>query len=713
MRRIGQSLCIPICLFVLSCILIPEAKAAVYTVTVFTDNASGGLAGTGAGNAGDLRNQILSANAAGGADTITFACGAPPCTITLSGPLPAITSDLTIDGGTMGNIVIDGASAYRAFFVDVGTVALQNLVIQNGRAQGGAGGSGDGGGGGGAGLGGGLFVNKAGAGVALTNVRFINCSAVGGAGGNFLSNAWAGGGGGGLTFRGGNSTANTGGAGGGGVQGAGADVSLNFNGGDGGAGGGGGGGRHNTGVGGSGSAGYATNAGGSAANVGVAGAGGFGGGGGGAAINLGGIGGFGGGGGGTGGPTRAGNGGPGGGGGGPDGGIGMNGTGGSLGSGMKGGDGGAGSGGGGGGGAAVGPAIFVNAGALAFVNTTATGSSATAGGGGTGQAGHHGAAGTADSTSLFNCGGAVNGSWTTGPLTLLDMPPSVANYDGDGVPDWVEQGPDGNNLSYDGNGDGIPDWQQGNVSSFHAVAQDGSRHYMTLAAPSGRSIEYSYTSRTFDTPPPERVTFPYGFFSFGITGLPWGGSTTMTIYLDGKPPQTYYKYGKTPDNRQDHWYEFSYDGQTGAEVVGNTVVLHFVDGKRGDHDLEENGRIGDPGGPARIEPHAALFFPYLVSTGDERTEIGIINTETYTASSTVSYYTETGDSDQDSCHNLGAKRQGNYFVRQYPSELCKRDSFRRWESFRLYKICKLTRAEMRMACRHLSAEVSLRSSYCG
>ena len=116
----------------------------------------------------------------------------------------------------------------------------------------------------------------------------------------------------------------------------------------------------------------------------------------------------------------------------------------------------------------------------------------------------------------------------------------------------------------------------------------------------------------------------------------------MTIYLDGKPPQTYYKYGKTPDNRQDHWYEFSYDGQTGAEVVGNTVVLHFVDGKRGDHDLEENGRIGDPGGPARIEPHAALFFPYLVSTGDERTEIGIINTETYTASSTVSYYTETG-----------------------------------------------------------------------
>jgi len=109
MRRIGRSLCIPICLFVLPCILIPEAKAASYTVTVFTDANSGGLAGTGAGNAGDLRSQILAANAAGGTDTISFACGAPPCTITLSGPLPAITSDLTIDGGTMGNIVIDVA----------------------------------------------------------------------------------------------------------------------------------------------------------------------------------------------------------------------------------------------------------------------------------------------------------------------------------------------------------------------------------------------------------------------------------------------------------------------------------------------------------------------------------------------------------------------------------------------------------------------------
>src|SRR5277367_2157307 len=88
-------------------------KAATFSVTIFTDTASGGLAGTGLGTAGDLRYQILAANTAGGINTINFSCGAPPCTITLGGPLPPITSNLTIDGGTYANIVIDGAGSYR------------------------------------------------------------------------------------------------------------------------------------------------------------------------------------------------------------------------------------------------------------------------------------------------------------------------------------------------------------------------------------------------------------------------------------------------------------------------------------------------------------------------------------------------------------------------------------------------------------------------
>ncbi len=423
-RHQGRFLCISVCLVLLSCIVIPEAKAANFPVTVFTDNASGGLAGTGAGDPGDLRAQILAANAAGGTNTISFTCGAPPCTISLGGPLPAITGDLSIDGVTMGDIVIDGAGTYRIFFVDTGTVALQHLVIQNGRAQGGAGGTGDGGGGGGAGLGGGLFVNQASAAVTLTNVRFIGCSAIGGAGGNYVSQAFPGGGGGGLAFPGGSSTANTGAPGGGGVQGAGTDVPAGANGSAGGAGGGGGGGRLGAGTPGLGGSGYATNGGGQDGSTANGGNGGFGGGGGGGPLGTGGTGGFGGGGGGTGTSTLAGNGGAGGGGGGSDGGT--RGTGGSLGSGISGGNAGTGTGGGGGG-AAVGPAVFVNAGTLTATNAVATSSTATAGSGGTGRTGGAsiGADGAANSTSLFNFAGTVNGSGTTGPLTLLNPPQTI------------------------------------------------------------------------------------------------------------------------------------------------------------------------------------------------------------------------------------------------------------------------------------------------
>ena len=59
------------------------------------------------------------------------------------------------------------------------------------------------------------------------------------------------------------------------------------------------------------------------------------------------------------------------------------------------------------------------------------------------------------------------------------------------------------------------------------------------------------------------------------------------------------EYGPTPDNPVNHWYEFGFDGQTGAEINGNLVTLHFVDGQRGDSDLAVNGVIVDPGAPAQ------------------------------------------------------------------------------------------------------------------
>ncbi|MBT8351172.1 MAG: hypothetical protein KJO26_08065, partial [Deltaproteobacteria bacterium] len=105
---------------------------------------------------------------------------------------------------------------------------------------------------------------------------------------------------------------------------------------------------------------------------------------------------------------------------------------------------------------------------------------------------------------------------------------------------------------------------------------------------------------------PSDVDFAYGFFSFTVAGVPIGGATSTTFYLPSEISfNTYSKYGPTPDDPSDHWYDFLFDGQTGAKVKQNNITLHFVDGKRGDDDLTENGIIVDIGGPgvkANIPP---------------------------------------------------------------------------------------------------------------
>lgn len=406
-RRLG-----PVLLSACALIALPlPAAAATRTVTVFTDTAAGTPAGTGTGNAGDLRTQMLAASPG---DTINFSCSSAPCTITLNGPLPPITGDLTIDGGSFGTVVIDGNNAFRAFFVDSGRVTIANLTIRNAKAKGGNGGGGSAGataGGGGAGLGAGVFVNQAGADVTLNRISFVNAAAVGGNGGtSFGSN----GGGGGIGADGAVGFNLTRGNGGGGVLGAGTAHDGNpVVAGNGGLGGGGGGGASDAGAAGLGGAAYAGNdAGGNGIgdSNGRGGDGGFGGGGG-AGYMRGGDGGFGGGGGGSGWGT-GGNGGPGGGGG-----TGATvGTGGSLGGGIAGGDGKIGTGAGGGGGAAAGPAIFVRLGRLTTIATTSTGETAVGGSGGN--------PGGASTAAVFNFGGTVNGSTTTGPATEAMTAPS-------------------------------------------------------------------------------------------------------------------------------------------------------------------------------------------------------------------------------------------------------------------------------------------------
>ena len=168
--------------------------------------------------------------------------------------------------------------------------------------------------------------------------------------------------------------------------------------------------------------------------------------------------------------------------------------------------------------------------------------------------------------------------------------------DQDGISDAREMGPDGNDNTFDGNGDGTPDHEQANVTSFSTY--DG-QNYVTLVVSEGTDLaDLKVTGNPSPDDAPEDAEFPYGFFDFTIEGLDPGEAIVIMLYIHnvGNIPG-YYKYGLTPDDSTPHWYEFTYDGQTGAEFNGNVITLHFVDGLRGDEDITANGTIKEPGGP--------------------------------------------------------------------------------------------------------------------
>ena len=106
--------------------------------TYVVDNASDVVDGNyGSGNL-SLREAIIQANAAAGADTITFDASLAGQTITLTGGQLTLTNDLTIDGDVNGDnkadIIISGNDASRVFHITgTGTdVELDSLTLTNG-----------------------------------------------------------------------------------------------------------------------------------------------------------------------------------------------------------------------------------------------------------------------------------------------------------------------------------------------------------------------------------------------------------------------------------------------------------------------------------------------------------------------------------------------------------------------------------------------------
>jgi cyclophilin family peptidyl-prolyl cis-trans isomerase len=171
-----------------------------------------------------------------------------------------------------------------------------------------------------------------------------------------------------------------------------------------------------------------------------------------------------------------------------------------------------------------------------------------------------------------------------------------ADTDGDGDLDKFEDAaPNGG----DANGDTIQDSSQANVASF----LDANGKGMVLESPTSIA-EFSKVGTTFSLAHPaesgsaleglvaQGFAFTNGFVSFEVPGITPGGQVAVTLTLPvGEQPDSYYIYGPEPANTTPHWYEFLYDGTTGAEFNGNVVTLHFADGQRGDTDLDNGNGI--------------------------------------------------------------------------------------------------------------------------
>ncbi|CAK0741490.1 hypothetical protein CCP4SC76_1100009 [Gammaproteobacteria bacterium] len=120
------------------------------------------------------------------------------------------------------------------------------------------------------------------------------------------------------------------------------------------------------------------------------------------------------------------------------------------------------------------------------------------------------------------------------------------------------------------------------------------------------------------TTAPPNSTLPYdGIFKIAVQGCTPGQTQRITlVYPEALPPGTrYWKYGKTTDNKTDHWYVMP-----GAVIQGNSVTFSITDGGSGDDDLTADGVLTDPGAPAKSNlavqgspTNGRIGTPYSVS----------------------------------------------------------------------------------------------------
>jgi RHS repeat-associated protein/uncharacterized repeat protein (TIGR01451 family) len=129
--------------------------------------------------------------------------------------------------------------------------------------------------------------------------------------------------------------------------------------------------------------------------------------------------------------------------------------------------------------------------------------------------------------------------------------------------------------------------------------------------------------RSLAAPPTGPGTkLPYGLFAFDVTGVAPGAVAQVEMVLPaGATPDSYFKQ----DPGTGHLSRFDFDGQTGAVISGNRVILHLRDGGRGDADGLANGVIVDPGGPGEGPPPPVQTFYIPLPEQELLSSLDVIN----------------------------------------------------------------------------------------
>lgn len=172
-----------------------------------------------------------------------------------------------------------------------------------------------------------------------------------------------------------------------------------------------------------------------------------------------------------------------------------------------------------------------------------------------------------------------------------------ASGEDDGVPAEVE---DAGPNSGDGNFDGILDSKQSNVTTLI----DFYGNYVTYVTDSGYRFKNMSTLQHTDIPP--EFAIGSGIFDFTVEGLGAGQSIELGVIMPaGIIPTAYYVYGPTAENTADHWFDFNFDGESGAYIFGDVsftslsgtkytrsvLKMIITDGNNGDTDMTVNGSI--------------------------------------------------------------------------------------------------------------------------